>query len=409
MVTSIYILADSIMIGKGIGELAIAALNIILPLFNIMFGTGALFGIGGAVLFSVAMGNGDPERAKRYFTIATLLTTLFVVFYLFCGNLFLEEILTFLGATSLTWDYAYDYTKWLMWGTPVFAFSMLLQSFVRNDKNPKLAMTAVITGGVLNTLLDWIFIYPMQLGMTGAIVASIIGTGVTCLILCVHFFRKDCNLRFTKKRLRTRYGIEVFQYGFSSFLTEISGGVLIFVLNQQALLYAGELGVTTYSVLTNSAYIVNAFSNGIAQAAQPIIATNFGAKLHDRIQAIKAIGIRTALLEGSIFAIIGLCFPSAVVYFFIHPTDAILQMAPLAVQIYFVSFIGAAVNIFFTSYFQAILQPSKALTICMLRGLILSVVFAYTLPMVLGINGIWMSILLAEAITLLIAVLLNRK
>ena len=409
MVTSIYILADSIMIGKGIGELAIAALNIILPLFNIMFGTGALFGVGGAVLFSVAMGNGDSDRAKRYFTIATLLTTSFVLFYLLCGNLFLEEILTFLGVTTLTWDYAYDYTKWLMWGTPVFAFSMLLQSFVRNDKNPKLAMAAVIAGGVLNTLLDWIFIYPMQLGMTGAIIASIIGTGVTCLILCTHFFRKDCNLRFTTKRLRTRYGTEVFQYGFSSFLTEISGGVLIFVLNQQALVYAGELGVTVYSVLTNSAYIVNAFSNGIAQAAQPVIATNFGAKQHDRIQAVKMIGLRTAFIEGAIFAGIGLLFPLGVVYFFIHPTDAILQMAPMAVRLYFLSFIGAALNIFFTTYFQATLQPSKALTVCMLRGLILSVVFAYTLPLVLDITGIWMSILLAEAITLIIAVMLNQK
>ncbi|MBQ2777313.1 MAG: MATE family efflux transporter, partial [Peptococcaceae bacterium] len=165
MVTSIYILADSIMIGKGIGELAIAALNIVLPLFNIMFGTGALFGVGGAVLFSVAMGNGDTERAKRYFTIAALLNTAFVLFYLVAGNLFLEPILTFLGATDLTWAYAYDYAKWLMLGTPVFAFSVFLQSFVRNDKNPKLAMVAVITGGVLNTILDWVFIYPMQLGM----------------------------------------------------------------------------------------------------------------------------------------------------------------------------------------------------------------------------------------------------
>ena len=409
MVTSIYILADSIMIGKGIGELAIAALNIILPLFNIFFGTGALFGIGGAVLFSVAMGNGDPDRAKRYFTIAALLTASFSLFYLICGNLFLQPILTFLGATELTWDYAYDYTKWLMPGAPVFAFSMFLQSFVRNDKNPKLAMVAVISGGVLNTILDWIFIYPMQLGMEGAIIASIIGTGTTCLILCVHFFRKDCNLRFSFQRLRPRYGKEIVQYGASSFLTEISGGVLIFVLNQQALLYAGELGVTVYSVLTNTSYIVYAFANGIAQAAQPIIATNFGAKAHERIHDVQTIGMRTALTAGSTFTLIGLLFPLAVVYIFINPTAAILEMAPMAVRIYFIGFIGATLNIFFTSYFQATLQPSKALTVCMLRGLVLAVVFAYTLPLILDITGIWVSILLAEFITLGIAFMMDRK
>lgn len=409
MVTSIYILADSIMIGKGIGELAIAALNIVLPLFNIMFGTGALFGVGGAVLFSVTMGNGDADRAKRYFTVAALLNTSFVLFYLICGNVFLEPILTFLGATELTWDYAYDYARWLVLGTPVFAFSMFLQSFVRNDKNPKLAMAAVISGGVLNTVLDWILIYPMQMGMTGAIAASIIGTAVTCLILCTHFLRKDCNLRFSLQKLRPRYGKEIFQYGASSFLTELSGGILIFVLNQQALLYAGELGVTVYSVLTNSAYIVNAFSNGIAQAAQPIIATNFGAKAHQRINEVKTIGMRTALIAGSTFALIGLLFPLAVVYIFINPTEAILALAPLAVRIYFIGFIGAALNIFFTTYFQATLQPSKALTVCMLRGLVLSAAFAYILPLVLDINGIWASILLTEFITLGIAFAMDRK
>ena len=409
MVTSIYILADSIMIGKGIGELAIAALNIVLPLFNIMFGTGALFGVGGAVLFSVAMGNGDADRAKRYFTTATLLNLLFVLIYLIAGNLLLEPILVFLGATDLTWEYAYDYAKWLMLGTPVFAFSVFLQSFVRNDKNPKLAMVAVISGGVLNTILDWIFIYPMQLGMAGAVIASIIGTGTTCVILCLHFFRKDCNLRFSVHRLRPRFGKEIFQYGASSFLTELSGGVLIFVLNQQALLYAGELGVTVYSVLTNSAYIVNAFSNGIAQAAQPIIATNFGAKAQQRIHEVKTIGMRTALTAGSSFALIGVIFPMVVVSIFVHPTPAIMELAPMAVRIYFVGFIAAALNIFFTTYFQATLQPSKALSVCMLRGLVLSVAFAYILPLMLGLTGIWTAILLAEFITLGIAFVMDRK
>lgn len=409
MVTSIYILADSIMVGKGIGELAIAALNLVLPLFNIMFGTGALFGVGGAVLFSVAMGNGDIARAKRYFTIATLLNTCFVCFYLLFGNLFLNSILTFLGATDLTWNYAYDYAKLLVLGTPFFAFSMFLQSFVRNDKNPKLAMIAVISGGVLNTVLDWLFIYPMQMGMTGAILASVIGTAVTCLILCTHFLRKDCNLHFSFQALRPRYGKEIFQYGASSFLAEISGGVLIFVLNQQALLYAGELGVTIYSVLTNSAYIANAVSNGIAQAAQPIIATNFGAKQYERIDEVKAVGIRTARLVGCTFALIGLIFPLAIVYIFINPTTSILALAPLAVRIYFIGFIASAQNIFFTTYFQATLQPSKALTICMSRGLILSVLFAYTLPLLWDINGIWASFLFAEAITLCLAFYLSRK
>ena len=408
MVTSIYLLADSIMVGKGIGELAIAALNLVLPLFNILFGTGALFGVGGAVLFSVATGNRDTDRARRYFTFSVLLNVAFMLFYLISGFLLLEPILRVLGATEATMQYAVDYATIILIGVPFFSFSFFLQAFIRNDQNPRLAMTAVISGGVLNIMLDWIFIYPLQLGMAGAATATVIGTGLTCGILCTHFFRKENHLRPLFQKLRLRYGKEIFQYGFSSFFTEISSGIVIFVFNLQLLRYAGELGVTVYSILSNSSYIIVALSNGIAQAAQPIIATNFGARLTDRIGQVKACGLRTAALEGGFFALLGLAFPLLVVYIFIHPTEPILQMAPLAVRLYFLSFIGMALNIFYTNYFQATLQPSKALTICALRGLILCVSLALLLPIVLDVTGIWLAMPLAETITLLVAIGLER-
>lgn len=120
MVTSIYLLADSIMIGKGLGEIAIAALNLVLPLFNILFGTGALFGVGGGVLFSVAMGNRDPKRARRYFTLAVVLNAAFMLVYLICGFLLLEPILCILGATDITMPDALAYAKVISFGVPFF-------------------------------------------------------------------------------------------------------------------------------------------------------------------------------------------------------------------------------------------------------------------------------------------------
>ena len=409
MVTSIYLLADSIMVGKGLGEIAIAALNLVLPLFNILFGTGALFGVGGGVLFSVAMGNHDPQRAKRYFTLAVLLNGSFMLFYLICGIFFLKPILTALGATAVTMPDAYAYARCIVLGIPFFTFSSFLQALIRNDKAPKLAMLAVITGGVTNIVLDWVFIFPLGWGMAGAALASVIGVILTCLILCTHFFHKENHLFFLTERLRLRYVKEIFQYGFSSFFMEISTGIVIFVFNLQLLHYAGELGVTVYSILSNSAYMIIALSNGIAQAAQPLIATNFGARNHARIQQIKKYGLFTAAVEGGFFALCGLLFPLAVVYIFINPTEQILQMAPLAVRLYFLSFLGMSLNIFFINYFQAILQPSKALTVCALRGLVLCVTLAYLLPLVLDVTGIWLAMPLAETITLIVALLLNRR
>lgn len=409
MVTSIYLLADSIMIGKGLGEIAIAALNLVLPLFNVMFGTGALFGVGGGVLFSVATGNRDLERARRYFTLAVTLNAAFMLLYLFCGFLLLKPILRALGATALTMPDALAYARCIAWGVPFFSFSFFLQTFVRNDQAPRLAMVAVISGGVTNIILDWLFIFPLQLGMAGAAAATVIGTALTCGILCSHFFHRENRLRLSPEKLRLRYGKEIFQYGLSSFFMEISNGIVIFVFNLQALHYAGELGVTVYSILSNSTYVIVAFSNGIAQAAQPIMATNFGAKLTDRIEQVKGCGLRTAAAEGSLFAMLGLLAPLTVVYIFINPTAPILELAPLAVRLYFLAFIGMALNIFYTNYFQATLQPSKALTVCALRGLVLCVTLAYLLPVRFGVAGIWAAMPLAETLTLLVAVALNRR
>lgn len=409
MVTSIYLLADSIMIGKGLGEIAIAALNLVLPLFNILFGTGALFGVGGGVLFSVAMGNHDPERAKRYFTLAVLLNGSFMLLYLLCGIFFLEPILYLLGASETTMPDAYAYARCIVLGVPCFTFSTFLQSFIRNDKAPRLAMVAVIAGGITNIVLDWIFIFPLGWGMAGAAIASVLGVSLTCLILCTHFFHRENNLTLLRQRLRRRYVAEIFQYGFSSFFMEISGGIVIFVLNLQALHYAGDLGVTVYSILTNSAYMIIALSNGIAQAAQPLVAINFGARQQERIQQIKHYGLRTATIEGGLFTLCGLLAPLLVVYIFINPTEPILQMAPLAVRLYFLAFISVALNMFYITYFQAILQPSKALLICALRGVGLGIPLAYVLPHIWGIAGLWLAIPVAETITLLVALLLDKQ
>ena len=409
MVTSIYLLADSIMIGKGLGDVAIAALNLLLPIFNILFGTGALFGVGGGVLFSVAMGNQDPTRAKKYFSLALLLNTGFMLFYLASGIFFLEPILTFLGATPVTMPDAYEYAFWVLFGVPCFTFSTFLQAVVRNDKNPNLAMVAVMTGGILNIILDWIFIFPFQWGMAGASIASVIGSSTACLILCTHFFRKNCNLKFSLHAIRPRYIREIFGYGFSSFFMEISNGLIIFVFNLQALRYAGEVGVTVYSILSNTAYMVTSLSNGIAQAAQPLMAINFGAGYTDRIKKFRKYGLVTESVEGLGFALVGLLLPLAVIYAFLNPSETVLEMAPNAVRFYFISFLFLPLNIFFINYFQAILKPKQAMTVCILRGLALGVSFALILPVFFDITGLWLAMPFAEVLTLLIAFLMKQK
>lgn len=409
MVTSIYVLADTIIIGKGIGTDAMAALNIALPVYNLFFGTGLLFGVGGSVMMSICRGHGEHTKGNAYFSLSFLLNVLACILYMIICNTFTKEIALFLGATDVTLPYVMDYLPYITWSLPVFAFSSFLQTFIRNDGAPKLAMTAVVSGGIFNVIFDYILVYPCRLGMAGAAIATVCGSILTVLILLAHFLGKHNHLQFCFSEIRCTFGIDIFKSGFASFLIDLSSGIVIFFFNQQLLLYQGDLGVSVYGIISNTAIVVTCLSNGICQASQPIISTNFGAGFHDRIDHVRKLGLRTALFICAIPTLLGLAVPNLFTYIFLNPDPQVLALAPTAVRLYFIGFLITGVNMFLIGYFQATIRPAYALILCLLRGCILSIVFVKLLPLFLGLNGIWISVPLAELFTLLTGILLFKK
>lgn len=409
MVTSIYVLADTIIIGKGIGIEAMAALNIVLPLFNIFFGNGLLFGVGGAVLMSIARGRKDTRLGECYFTLATILNAVFCLLYTMLLWIFMESAARFLGATDVTMPYVMEYVPYVIAGLSVFSFSTFLQTFVRNDGAPKLAMAGVIWGGVLNVILDIIFVYPLQMGMAGAALASVLGSAATVTILLFHFRSKSNGLHFSLQGFSFPYVKNIVANGFTSFLVEITSGIVMFVFNIQILKYVGDIGVSMYGVICNTVIVVTCLCNGINQAAQPILSTNYGAGLYDRIAKLRRLGIRTALCICAIPALIGLLIPNLFTYIFLTPNDEILAMAPTAIRIYFPGFFVMGVNMFIVGYFQSTIKPYLSLSVCLLRGCVFSIIFVYILAPLFNIVGIWASVPLGEFITLFIAIYFLKK
>ncbi len=409
MVTCIYVLADTIIIGKGIGIDAMAALNIVLPLFNIFFGNGLLFGVGGSVLMAIARGRGDVKAGECYFTVAAVLNLITCIFYTALLWIFMEPIVKFLGATKTTMPYVLDYAPYVIAGLSVFSFSTFLQTFVRNDGAPKLAMIAVVTGGVSNVFLDILFVYPLNMGMAGAAIASVIGSGITVLILLFHFTSKSNELHFSLEKFSFSYITNIFANGFTSFLVEITSGLVMFIFNIEILKAAGDMGVSMYGVICNTAIIVICLCNGINQAAQPIISTNHGAGLAERILTIRSLGMKTAFVICSIPAILGLIVPNLFTYIFMNPNEEILAMSPIAIRIYFAGFFITGVNMFIVGYFQSVVKPGISLLLCLLRGCALSILFVMILAPTLGIVGIWAAVPLAEFVTLFIATYFLHK
>lgn len=400
LVTSIYVLADTIIIGQGVGASGIAALNIILPIFTLFFGTGYLFGVGGAVLMSFTNGKGNPKLANTYFTTAVICAVLFTIIYFIVFNLFFEQIVYFMGSTESNIELVKSYGKYIVMGCPLFVASSLLQTFIRNDKAPKLAMTAVVSGGILNVILDYIFVFEFNMGMAGAAIATLIGTAVTVIILLSHFISKHNNMKICLDSFKFKIIAEIFQSGLSSFIIEIASGVIVFLFNIQLLKFVGEIGVVVYGIISNSAIIAMSLFNGVAQATQPIMAVNFGAKKIKRVLKIRKFGIIFTMSIGFILFLLGFLFPQIAISIFVEPTQEILSLGITAIRIYFTAFLMMNLNILYITYFQSIMQPQITLFICLLRGLLLSTILVFLLPVIFGVTGIWIVMPLTELITL---------
>ena len=408
LVTSIYILADTVMIGRGIGAAGMAALNILLPLYSVYFGLGMLCGVGGSVLFCFERGRGNERAARGYFTTALLMALVFAVLSFFLCRAFFVPLLGLLGNTDSMAEYAWPYGRVLVTASPVFIASSFLQAFVRNDGAPRLAMAGVISGGVTNVILDYITIYILDWGMGGAALATATGSTLTVLILSAHFFTRENHLRPVRAVRLKKVG-EIVSSGLASFLMEVSSGLVTFLFNRQLLACVGEIGVVVYGIISNTALVVLSVSNGIAQAVQPLLAMNFGAGKKERVREACRLGIRTALFVGILFMAIGLLFPVPLSHLFLEPSPEVLSMAVPAIRMYFICFPAGEWNILCGAYFQSIVRPGISLTISLLRGVVLNSLFVFLLPVFWGVNGIWLTVTAAECLTAVVTAVFMKK
>lgn len=409
MITSAYVIADTIMIGHGIGKNALIALNLLLPMFSLQFGIGNMFGIGGGVLASVAQGAGDRKRVSEIFSTAIASITVISVLMSLFMTIFAEKICYLLGAGENTIDYALSYARILFLCTPALIFSSCLQGFIRNDKDPNRAMVAVFTGSGLNIVLDYIFIYIFHMGMSGAILATILGAVVNTAITVTHFMKKDNSLVFSIKAVRISTLGNIVLSGATSFLVEMTSGITMFFFNIQILKYIGDVGVVVYSVLTNTAIVCASLINGSSQAIQPIVAHNYGSGSMDRVKKVRRIGFVVLMAITCCVTLYANMFPDTLIEAFVKPDAEIYRMGRRAIHIYYLCFIPTAVNVYLSNYFQATIRAKKAFVITFARGIIFSVAFVLMFPMMFGGESIWYVVPAAETITMIIALTLTKS
>ena len=286
LITSIYSIVDMAMVGQYHGPEGSAALAVVAPVWNIIYSLGLLMGIGGSVLFSTIRGkaDGDIRKSNQYFTASVIGSVILAGIVWLLIILFDKQLLVFFGAQDNTLTLAREYVAPIKFAIPFFLFNQMLAAYLRNDKNPALATGGVLAGGIFNIFGDYFFVFTCDMGAYGAGLATAIGSAISFLAMLSHFFMKKNTLRLVKPEGLLRKLKEITVTGFSTFFIDVAMGILTILFNRQIMIYLGTNALAVYGVIVNISTFVQCCAYSVGQASQPIISTNYGAGLGDRIR-----------------------------------------------------------------------------------------------------------------------------
>lgn len=407
---SCYILADTYFISKGVGADGLTALNLAIPVFSVMNGCGFMLGIGSGTKYGIMKGTGNEKRGDVLFTSSLCVVTVLAVIFMLIGLLAADPITVLVGANAEVYDMTRTYLQVILLFSPMFMINNLLGAMIRNDGNTSLAMTAMLSGCLFNIVFDYIFVFPMGLGLFGAVLATAVAPIISILILLQHFVKKKNQFRLIRVRPDVRLVASAAGLGVPSLVTEVSSGLVIAVFNLLILGLAGNVGVAAYGVVANISIVVIAIYNGIAQGVQPLLGREYGRSQEKNVHRF----LSWAMMLTIILAVViygGIYWNAdGIAMIFNSGRDMDLQrIAVEGLKIYFTAcpFVGA--NILLAIYFAATDQAAPAQMISLLRGLIVIIPLAFIMANVAGLTGVWMTFPLTELVVCVVACGLYKK
>ena len=400
-VSSLYTIVDGIFVGQGVGDSALAAVNIVMPFTIMLFGIATMFAVGGGDLVSKSIGSNNKDKAIKIFRQVFKFLLILSLGISLISIVFSKEIVKILGATDNLVPLASIYLKYYSLFCIPNLIGIALNSFVRNDGRPKLAMVSTLSGAVTNIVLDYIFIFPLELGIKGAAIATGLGQIVTIAILIPHFISNKGILKFGNVRLEKEIIKEFINIGFPSFFAEVSFSIIIFFMNLALVNYGGENSLSSFAIInyiTTNIYMVLL---GLSFGVQPLLSYNYGAKKSEKMLEFYSITMKTAFIINIVF--IGVCFVFGRTIISIFTSDPVISnIAYIGLNLVNIAFIMVGFNLTSTVYYQAISIPKISNIFCICRSILLLPISLFILSKLLGINGIWISLFVSELLTFII-------
>ncbi len=407
---SCYILADTFFIAKGLGTKGLAALNIALPAYNLIFGIGQMLGMGGATQFSIYKAQKQFKTINLIFTNIMYLAAAFSVVFMLMGLFFSQALAQLLGADAEILEMATTYLKWMLLFGPAFVMNNILLYFVRNDNAPQRAMVAMLVGSFSNIVLDYLFIFPMNMGIFGAILATGLSPVISICMMLPHFLCKHNTFHLVREKLSFCAVKGSLAMGIPTLVSQLSTGFVIIIFNFLILSLEGNTGVAAYGVVANIAFVIIGIYNGIGQGVQPLVGNAHGMGNREKIRKLYGYSMYSMVLISIVIYALIFCFAAPITALFNSENDPNLQeIAVYGLRIYFTSMIAAGYNVIVSVFFTSTERPGPAQLLTLLRGFIVIIPLSFLMAYTLGMTGIWLTYPITEMVVAMIGFVMYHQ
>ena len=405
-ITSIYNIIDSIFIGHGVGPMAIAGLAISFPLMNLVVAFCTLVSAGGSTLASIRLGQKDMKGATEILSHTLMLCITNSLFFGILSFIFLDDILTFFGASADTLPYARSFMQVILLGTPITYTMIGLNNVMRATGYPKKAMLTSMVTVVANIILAPIFIFHFEWGMRGAATATVISQLIGMVWVVSHITKKDSTVHFEGNiwKMKPRIVQSIFAIGMSPFLMNVCACAIVIIINNSLQNYGGDMAIGAYGIINRLLTLYVMIVLGLTMGMQPIVGYNFGAQKIDRVKQTLRLGIISGVVITSSGFVICEFFPHAVSALFTDSDELIdLAVGGIRLTVLMFPFVGAQIVI--GNFFQSIGKAKVSIFLSLTRQLLYLLPCLLLFPNWWGLEGIWISMPVSDALAFITAVI----
>lgn len=403
--TSIYGVVDGLFVSNFAGKTAFASINLIMPFLIILGAMGFMLGTGGTALVSRVLGEGDKERANKYFSMITLFGILLGVILTVVGVLAMRPMAILLGATEAMVDDCVLYGRIVVCFLTSFMLQNMFQSFLIAAERPKFGLLITLAAGVTNMVLDALFVGVFRWGIAGAAIATGISQTVGGVVPLMYFlFSKSSPLRLRWTKFEAQPLLRSCANGSSELMSNISGSLIGMLYNAQLMRFLGEDGVATYGVLMYVQFIFVAIDIGYSIGCAPIISYHYGARNHPELRNLLTKGLKVMGILGIVMTIAAILLSGTLANIFVGYDATLCELTRHAFHLFSFAFLLAGFNIFLSSFFTALNNGGVSAAISFLRTLVFQAASVILLPMALDVDGLWWAASAAEALAFVVSI-----